>query len=148
MALTYAAIGDVNARIGIPAVDSSSSPNTTQVTTWLTDAQAELDSRLSAIGHGTVPDAVAICKTLIVNYAAAQVYITRAGQGGDGDNEHGQSLLQKWLDDLQDIRDNPEWWSGLLSAGAPTAGVRRRRAGGFYDASDPPDAKILKTEKF
>lgn len=148
MALSYANITDVDARVGYPAMTATSKPTTDQASVWLEDAQNELDSTLLAIGHSPVPvtasKAVAICKKHIVDCAVAQVRITRAGSGGDSENDHGQELMEKCEATLDDIRANPNWWSAKLGAGAPAGGIRKLRAGGFIDTE--PEIKL--GEKF
>jgi hypothetical protein len=139
--VAYAAHGDVTARL--PAVKdritADSDPSTTNVTDWITYAEAEINSTLTAIGVTTVPvdgaDAIEVLKGLACDYAEGRLRLALdTNNAGEGDD--GQTLIDRFFERLDKMRADSSHWVEKLSG---TSGAQVRVKWNDNNDEDGPD---------
>lgn len=134
---TYATSSDLVPRIGGRPLTSTSKPSTTQVDDWITEAESQLTAALTAAGIG-VPAALTDggnhLKVWTIDFAEGHFRMSHAAAGGDGDNDDGQKLLDKFEERIQDIRTDSSWYDALLNGGASSATSQVARGSTDRDA--------------
>lgn len=116
---TYATILDVQARLPGRSITSSSKPSQLQIETWLDEAEAYLAGAIEG-GGGSLPTVgsrgATILRSLVCDYAEAHTRMAHAAAGGDGGNDDGKDLLDKWYGKLNEIeRGNAGWVASMTS---------------------------------
>lgn len=129
--MTYAQVSDVQARNPYRVIDGSSKPTTTQVDTWILEAEALLHGALNA-GQCVTPitggDGIKLMRSWACDYAEGHVRQAYAAAGGDGNNDDGKDLLERFDARLQDILDNPARYSSMLNGGSAASGTSHFRS--------------------
>jgi hypothetical protein len=113
------------------AFSGSTSPTTTEVSTWLDDAEAEVTQYLEGAGiptSGLSSNAQTVLKRFVVSYAEARVRMAWASSQGDGDNDDGGVSMLVFTDFLDDIIARPAQWGETLTGGSAPAGTIRIRS--------------------
>lgn len=126
--MAYATNADVAARTPGRPITASSKPSTAQIDSWITETEAVLNSTLLAsdIPTGSFSaDATNILKTWVVDRVSGLVRVAWASSGGDGGNDDGQSLLDKFDKLIDDIRIRPMFHGSMLAGGDGPAAARR-----------------------
>lgn len=125
---TYASVSDVSGRLPGNTFDATSQPSTSQVSSWIDEAEAEIEGELASAGITTPVTAAAGIKVLrswVADYAEGLTRRARAyaaGVVGDGDEQ-----LRRYEAHLQRIRNEPNRVAAMLAGGsAATTGVRPR----------------------
>ena len=125
---TWAAYTDVAARIPYRTIGTSSKPTSTQVEAYITQAEHALEGALLA-GGCTLPggsdDGADVMAMWVLDYAEGMTRQAYAAAGGDGGNDDGQDLIDRFLGLLDKIRENPSWYDALLNGGDSGDSARR-----------------------
>ncbi len=136
--MAYATSSDVQARDPYRPISATTSPTTTQVTQWLTEADALLNGALQA-GQISTPvtsaNGLEILKSWACDYGEGHLRMAYAASGGDGSNTDGRDLLEKFYKILEDILDNPARYGAMLQGGTAGSSARRLR-GHVLDNAD------------
>ena len=122
--MSYAVIGDIQARLPGRPISATSKPTQAQIETWITDAENQLNGALAAEGLPapyTAATAVSQLKAWVCEYVEGLVRQAHASGSGDGNNVDGAKLIEHWFGRLDDISRNPSKWGGRLAAGAVAA---------------------------
>jgi hypothetical protein len=126
---SYASVTDIQARLP-DRLDATSKPSLASVGGWIQEAEAMLNGALAGEGLPapyTDASAVLILRTWVCEYVEGRVRMAQAALGGDGSNDDGKDLVDKFFARLQDIGRNASSYGGMLAAGsAPSASVRVR----------------------
>src|SRR3990167_10063565 len=124
---TYAATSDIQARLPGFTLSTSTKPSSTQVSQWITEAEAELEGAMLA-GGLTVPNTntrgIEILKSWASDYAEGHARQALAAAGGDGGNDDGKDLTQRFEDRIQDILSNAARYGQMLEGGSAPDGSR------------------------
>lgn len=106
--MAYCTSADVLRELPNVSIDSTTQPNSDDVTQFCTDIAAEIDARLRAVGI-TVPitdtDGLAVLRPLSVNGVKAK--ILRAKELEDSDQEQAAVYEQLYQDALERIERRP-----------------------------------------
>lgn len=145
---TWAAVSDVQARLTYQTISSSSKPTTTQVQSWLDEAEAHLRGALSAAGLPTSytagGDAAIMLKTWATDYAEGRCRLAWASSEGSDDNQDGVAVVEEFNRRIADIMDRPSRYGELLGAGSAPTNSRRIRA----HVTNHPDGKTIAAGDF
>lgn len=134
---TYAVTADVTARVPYrSAITISSEPSTTNVESWLREASAMLSSTLLSVGiepptadsGNTYTSGGQICKAWCIDYAEGRLRMAYAAAGGDGANDDGKDILQRFLDRLEWIRANVAAARALMLGEQPSSSTSQLRS--------------------
>lgn len=121
----------MEARIPYRTIDANSSPNTTQVDSWIDHAEAMINGALRAgeITETVVTEthAVNILREIVVDYAEGRVRQAYAAAGGDGTNEDGEVQIERFDTTLRDIWSDSARWSAILNLGVSSSGAIKLR---------------------
>jgi hypothetical protein len=137
---TYAVIGDVQARLaGRPTFSAATKPTREQVEAWIDEAEAYLTGTIVAAGS-PMPDATTgggkIVRSLTCDYAEAHARMAHASAGGDGGNDDGKDLLDKFYGKLAEISREATRWASMLASGAEVEGATKIRGSNSNTAAD------------
>jgi hypothetical protein len=127
----YATSDDVQRRNPYRTISATSSPSTTDVEEFIAEAEAALHAALSAAQARTpVTDAngARLLKAWVLDYCEGRVRQAYAAAGGDGNNDDGAELVQKFWERLDDVMNNATRYSSMLSGGAADPATRRLRS--------------------
>ncbi len=145
--LTYSSEDDVKARLGARPLTSESAPSLEQVKAWLVEAEAQVEGALRSRSI-TIPvtdtRGIEIIKSKVVDYAeglARQVYAS-TGNGADDD---GLKCLERFVEFMKEIRENPADVAAMLGATASEDSTARFRSS-FLD-DDAPAAVFTRRSK-
>lgn len=127
--MAYAAVSDVQARNPYRTIGASSKPTTTQVTAWITEAEAEVNGLLSALGltSPATGDGATILKHKVVAYVAGLVQQAYANAGGD-ENDDGRAEIDAWDQFLDELAAESVKWGGVLQGGSAGTGAAKARS--------------------
>jgi hypothetical protein len=118
--MAYAAYTDVTPRLAGRTFSGSTEPSTTDITAWITYAEAEIDSTLTAIGLDppiTDSDGVEVLKGIACLYAEGQTRLALdTNNAGEGDD--GSSMIERFFTRLKEIRDDAAFWYTKLGEGS------------------------------
>ena len=124
---TYAVTSDVQARLPGFTLTTSTKPSTTQVDSWITEAEALLEGAMLS-GGLTVPNTntrgIEILTSWASDYAEGHARQALAAAGGDGANDDGKDLLEKFDNRVTDILDHAARYGQMLEGGAAPDGAR------------------------
>ena len=127
---TYAAIGNVTARVAGRTIDATSSPTQTQVEAWIDEGEALVTGELLA-AQCALPAASAlggkILTSWVADYAEAHVRMAWVAAIGGGSDD-GRDLLERFNTRLDDIANNPARYSAMLNGGAADDSARALRS--------------------
>lgn len=126
----YTSTDDVLARVAYRGqAIADGTPSLAQVSTWLDEAEARLDATLARAGIAMAASRYAVVRPFIADDAAGLVRMAFAATGGDGQNDDGKDLRERFDAFLASILDDPEGWGRALSGAAPpSAGASRLRS--------------------
>lgn len=131
---TYAQVSDVQALLAGRTIGTTTAPTTTQVSTWIDQAEARANRELTASGLDTIPvtDATAI-KLLtdpVASFVAARVLSAKRSQEDMPlDQARIAELVKVWDDWVADVRANGPRWAEMLSQSfSDTPGKSQLRA--------------------
>jgi hypothetical protein len=116
--MSYSTVVDVRGRVPYRVIDAGSAPSQTQVETWITESEAMLDSTLASVGiPGPFGGAsqIAILRAWSLDYPEGHVRMAYAAAGGDGRNDDGKDLLDRFYRRLDWIRENPAQADAMLN---------------------------------
>lgn len=127
----WAVVADVEARLQwLGAFSASTRPTSTQVGTWIDDAEALVRNELRAAGVGVTfsagSDAARELKRVVLDYVEGYVRQARDATGLDEPNDDGLVQLdrfEKWIDDL---RRNPDRVSAKLEGATSSDAMQVR----------------------
>lgn len=126
----YSGFAYIQALIPTPAITTTSQPTTAQVDAWVAEGEAFLETALQDVGV-TVPiedeRGILVMRSWTNLYAEGKTRYARAGAGGDGQNENGLKLLDKFDALLERIRADPAWAASMVSGGTATDDAVRYR---------------------
>lgn len=128
---TYVSTSHLEARIPYRTVSGSTSPSTTQVDYWIDEAEALIHGALSAVGlDGPFSDAdqVKILRSWCLDYVEGRFRMAYAAAGGDGRNDDGKDLVERFEDRLSWIRSNGSSAQAMLSIEAGSSDVATPRS--------------------
>jgi hypothetical protein len=144
---TYAATADVQRRNPYRVIGVSTSPSSTDVDEFISEAEASLHGALAAAQIPTpITDANGsrLLKAWVLNYAEGRVRMAYAAAGGDGANSDGRDLVDGFWARVNDIIDNPTRYASMLFSGSAPSGTRRVRC---YQL-DNQDSKSIGNDDF
>lgn len=146
----YASSSDVGALVPYRTIGASSQPTTTQVSSWIDEAEAELDGVLAAQGlstplSGTGP--IRIAKSWVSEYVAGRVLRAYATAGGDPTNEQGRTEIEQWRLRMKEIAADGSRFGSILGQGSAAVQLTSYpRLSGLPDTDFAP--RFTTTEKF
>jgi len=117
---TYADVDDIRSRIGGRVIDANSSPSTSEVEAMIDEAEAEIVTCLVASGlaeSSISTEGAKVLRHWISNYISGWVRTTHAAAAGDGDNQDGLELREKWQALLERIMNNSAHYAAMLGGG-------------------------------
>lgn len=118
--MAYATYDDVQARNPYRTLGASTKPSTTNVTTWIGEAEAIIDGILSATGL-TSPcvntGGIKILRNKVTSYVTGLVKQAYANAGGDGGDD-GQKEIDAFEAFIMELATDSVKWGGILQAGA------------------------------
>ena len=127
---TYAAIGNVTARVAGRTIDTGSAPTQVQVEAWIDEGEALVTGELLA-AQCALPAASAlggkILTSWVTDYAEAHVRMAWVAAIGGGSDD-GKDLLERFNARLDDIANNPARYSAMLNGGAADDSARSMRS--------------------
>lgn len=106
----YSTTADVEARLSGRDITADSSPNVTEVTAWISEAEARLNNELAAAGFVVpVTDAngILVVKDVVVSRVAARVSRAYATIDATADITEAKDLIKEWDDFLAEVRSSP-----------------------------------------
>lgn len=125
---TYAVIGDVQARLaGRPTFGTGTKPTQAQVEAWIDEAEAYLTGAVTSAGISMpvlASNGGKILRSLACDYAEAHVRMAHAAAGGDGANDDGKDMLDKFFGKLEQIARDTVRWSSMLVGDASSSKIR------------------------
>lgn len=117
--MAYATYTDVTARLPGRTISGSTSPSTTDITSWITYAEAEIDSTLTAIGlDPPITDAtgIEVLKGIACLYAEGQTRLALdTNNAGEGDD--GTAMIERFFERVKEIRSDSAFWFDKLGEG-------------------------------
>lgn len=128
--MSYATTSDVQARDPYRTISVGSKPSEAQVTAWITETEALLNSSLRAAqiySDSFGADALAILKSWTVDRVSGLVRMAYAAAGGDGANKDGQDLVDAFAALLKEIRMSSSFYGAMLLQGSAPDAARRLR---------------------
>lgn len=144
---TYASASDVVSRIPYRTIGASTSPSTTTVDGWVTEAEARLHATMKGAQLSTPitdSDGIEVAKAMVVDYAEGRVRMAFAAAGGDGTNEDGRVLVERFESTLEGIAKDRAGMGAILGGGAPASGARTMRS----HVLDHPDGQTVSAGDF
>lgn len=138
--MSYAVFADIAARIPYRTIGASTKPSQSDVTTWLAEAEAMLNGALLGAGLPAPysdASAVLILKSWVCDYAEGYVRKAYAAAGGDGSNDDGKDLLEKFAQRLTDIAMQPAVYDRMLTPGSSASSTTQVRASNMDGALEP-----------
>ena len=143
--MAYATSSDVQARLPGFTFSTTTAPSTTQITQWLTEADAFLNGALLAAGL-TSPNVDArgleILKSWACSYAEGHTRMALAAAGGDGSNDDGKDLVEQFMRLVSmkhedgGIVANPGAYGQMLQGGDAPATATRLRSYVTHNTND------------
>ncbi len=126
----WGTLANVQARLTYKTIDGSSNPTSTQVTTWLDEAEAFLKTALTAIGLTTTysGNPALVLGKWANDYVEGRVRMAWASADGDPSNTDGQDLVEKFNERIEDILNKPDRYADLLGVSSATASSSFLRA--------------------
>ncbi len=125
----WAQLSDVQARITLGALTTTTDPTTVEVQDWLDDAEAETRGYMRAaeipLDYPADSDGGRILRKHITDYAEGRLRAAWASADGSGENEDGQRELDRYQERLDRLNRDPAWWSAMLSATGQSAEASR-----------------------
>ena len=122
---TFAAVTDIPPLVGGRSISASTTPNTTQVTAWIDEAEAELLGTLASVAIPTDypvnSRGYRIIRHWVTQYIAGLFRQSHAAAGGDGGNNDGKEIIDAWRKMLQQIVEDSPRFEAMLSAGGSAA---------------------------
>jgi hypothetical protein len=128
--LAYALYSDVTRRIPGRPLTGTSSPSTSDLTQWIAEAEAMLEGSLVAGGVSipiTAASGIQIIKSWACDYAEGRARMALAAGAGDGANDDGKDLIDRFEKRLEDISKNPAGAEAMLTGGGTSDTARRVR---------------------
>ena len=127
----YITEAQVTGQIPYRDIGASTEPSTDDLTDWILEAEALLDSTLASIGvavpvTGTQP--VMLMRAWAIDYPVGKALIAFASAGGDGSNEDGESHLERFWARYKDMNDNPGKYAQIIAQGEGPSTSRRVRS--------------------
>ena len=145
--MSWATYSDVQSRIPGRTIDATTKPSSTEVSAWVDEGEAEIYATLQAAGidptacAGAV--ALKILRSWVCDYAEGHARMAYASAGGDGQNDDGKDILERFYKRLDDILANPSRYGAMLSAGtSPTDTLRVRGSTPSTDALFSMDMEL------
>lgn len=129
---TYASLSELKGRLAYRAqhITDTSEPNNTDINLWINEAEAALTAAIAA-GQGTTPitnaNGILLMKQWALMYVEGRTRMAFASAGGDGDNDDGKDLIEKFEDLIDKILDNPSRYDAMLSGGDAAETTRHLR---------------------
>ncbi len=138
--MPYATTSDVQGRVPYRTIDASTSPSATQVTAWITETDAILNGALHAsdIFAEYEGASLSILKSWVVDRVTGLLRMAYASAGGDGANEDGKDLVEKFDKMLEDMAKRPAYYGAMLAQGDAPDAARRVRG---YATDNDDDAE-------
>ncbi len=124
----YASVGGVQGRVANRTISATSSPSTTTVGEWIDQAEARLDATLARAGITLDPARVSVVVPFLLDEVSGQVREAYAALGGDGNNDDGVALRERFDAFLAAIVADPAGWSAALGTPATAASTRSQLA--------------------
>lgn len=128
---TYATSADVTRNIPGRSIGETTTPSTTDIDAWISQAEAMLTGALVAGGVSTPitnANGILIMEAWAVLYAEGHARMTVAAGLGDGANDDGKDLIEQFNKVLDDIRADPAGIEAMLSGGATSDTTRKVKA--------------------
>jgi hypothetical protein len=138
--MAYATYSDVQARVAGRDIGASTKPTSSQVTQWITEAEAMLTGALNAVNVSTPitnTNGVEILKSWACDFAEGHIRLAWLADTG-GVSDEAQRLVDTFHGRLQDIIDKPSFYEGMLNGGSVSAAERVRA----YVLSNSDDKSI------
>ena len=127
----YVSVAQVSARVSYRVIDANSEPNDTQVGEWIDEGEALIESALAGAGV-VVPivgaKGIILMRSWVLDYPVGHLFVAYASAGGDGDNDDGESHLERFFALEADINKDPSKYSQRLAQGQGPDQSRRVRS--------------------
>jgi len=114
---TYASTANVQSRVPGRTIGASTEPSTTEVSTWIDEAEADLTTALKAAQCNTPiddADALEVMRKWVCLYAVGMTKKAWASGAADG-NDDGEAELAQFEALLRDINADPAFYVAKLS---------------------------------
>ena len=128
---TYVSNAQITAHIPYRTFSASTSPSTTDIDTWIEEAEAILEGALNS-AQITTPitstTGIRILRAWLTNAVVGTVRMSFAAAGGDPNNNAGESQVEKFNEKLEDIMNRPQIYQQQLGAGSGDDSSRQLRS--------------------
>lgn len=142
--MAYAVIADLQARLPGITFGAGTKPTSTQVSTWITDAEGMLNAALSG-AQITQPvtnaNGILVCKGLVLDYAEGRTRLALDSTISDDANSLGATLVRDFKALLLELT-KPEGnavWAAILGGGGAGGSTRTVRS----HVTDNPDGDSI-----
>lgn len=127
---TYATNADVTRNIPARPIDSTSSPSTTDIDAWITQAEAMLTGALAG-GGVSVPitdtGGIQIMRIWTVLFAEGHTRMALAASAADVGNDDGKDMVEAFGEVVSKIQADPGFYEAMLKQGTTSDSARRLR---------------------
>jgi hypothetical protein len=137
--MTFAALSDVQARLSGRTISATSKPSSTQVETWIAEAEAML---LGSLGAAEIPqpevgsNGARILCVWECDFAEGHTRMAYASAGGDGSNDDGKDLVESFRQLTLNIRRYPSDYGAMLASGDAPEGTSKCRGSNTDTTAD------------